>query len=239
MPGRNLGDGILSDRDLAFRHFPVIAFDRMEPFLPSRVGYTIFRSPSDSRVDYKRKLSTPSALDFGLAGLDCVIEYGIWWDWDIEHLYELEAAWIYLDGAGRHVRVEASWHGGYKVMLVDGRIPIRDGRPLLFSQPGKHAFAASPQAFSSEEKYAAPCSKEAGSMGLLVTPLFEGRIAKNPDRDRLARGYLQSRAFIPSFEFVKEWRMPREAFVPWDKLEKWIPVRIEEILSRLAEGKSP
>jgi len=229
----------LADRDLAFRHFPVIAFDRMEPFLPSRVGYNVFRSPSDSRVDYKRKLSKPCAIDFGLADLDCVIEYGIWWDWDIEHLYELEVAWIYLDGSGGYIRVEASWHGEYNAMLVDGRIPTRDGRPLLFSQPGKHAFAASPEAFRPKEKYAAPCSTEAGSMGLLVTPLFEGRITKNPDRDQLAREYLKAKAFIPSFEFVKECRMPRQAFLCWDKLEQWIPVRIEEILSRLAGGKGP
>jgi len=234
-----LGDGILTDRDLAFRHFPVIAFDRMEPFLPSRVGYSIFRSPSDSRADYKRKLSTSSAIAFGLAGLDCVIEYGIWWDWDIEHLYELEAVWIYLGGSGEYIRVEASWHGRYNAMLAEGKIPIRDGRPLLFSQPGKHAFAASPEAFKPEEEYAAPCSSEAGSTGLLVTPLFEGRIAKNPDRDRLAQEYLKAKAFIPSFEFVKEWRMPREGFLPWDTLEEWIPVRIEEILSRLAGGRRP
>ncbi len=229
----------MSDKDLAFRHFPIIVFDRMEPFLPSRVGYSVFRSPSDSRVDYKRKLSTTSAISFGLPGLESVIEYGIWWDWDIEHLYELEAAWVYLGRSGEYMKVEASWHGDYKEILVDGKIPVRDGRPVVFSQPGKHAFAASPEAFKPEEKYIEPCSAGAGSMGLLVTPLFEGKIVTSPERDRLVREYLKTKAFVPSFQFTKEWRMPRESFVPWERLEKWIPVRVEEIISRLAGGKRP
>jgi len=228
----------LNQRDFAYDHFPILLFDRMEPFLPSRVGYSIFTEPCDSRVDYKRKLGGPSRIHFDLPGLDLVIEYGIWWDWDIEHLYELEAAWVYLDREGKYLMIEASWHGSYGKIEVDGEIPMREGRPLLYCQPGKHAFASRPEVFL-PESVGPPCSTDAGKMGVLVTPLFEGRIEKTPERDRLVREYLRRRAFMPSLDFVKEWRMPKGAFVPWEELARWIPMRIEEILERLKGGGEP
>ena len=77
---------------------------------------------------------------FDLPGLEAIIEYGIWWDWEIQHLYELEAAWVYV-GDGSVLRVEASWHGRFHEMLIEGKPPLRGQRPVLYSQPGKHAFA--------------------------------------------------------------------------------------------------
>ncbi len=227
----------MKDRDSAFHHFPVILFDRIEPFLPSRVGYIVFDGPSDSRVDWKRKLGKNQAISFDLENLESVIEYGIWWDWDIEHLYELEAVWVYIDGKGDYLRVEASWHGDYNKMEICGRTPMRDGRPLLYSQPGKHALAPSPSWFNRKDTITS-CSKNAGSGGVHVTSLFEGRIGKTTEFDRLASEYLKSKAFIPSFNFSKEWRMPREAFVPWEELEVWIPRRVREVLRRLKGGVS-
>ncbi len=229
----------MNEREHASAFFPVLIFDRMEPFLPSRVGYTIFTSPGNSKVDYKRKIGSESQLGFDLPGLSEVIEYGVWWDWDIEHLYELEAVWVYLGGNGRYLRVEASWHGGYHEMLVGGRIPMRDGHPLLFSQPGKHAFAPSAEWFRPEKRMIQPCTKKAGSAGVHVTPLFEGRLRKTPERDRLVRDYLRGKAFVPSFDFVKEWAMPPEAFLPWEELERWIPLRVEEMIERLERGLAP
>jgi len=223
-------------RELAFRHFPIIRFDRMEPFLPVRIGFSVFREPADSNVDYKRKLGSRAPIDFDIPRLDLVIEYGVWWDWDIEHLYELEAIWVYLNRDGRYLRVEASWHGGYNDMMIGGDLRFLDGRPVLYSQPGKHAFAPTPLWFEPREKFMPQCSKNAGSQGLLVTPLFEGRIRKAGEADELVRRYLASRAFVPSFEFSKEWRAPRAMFVPWGLLEEWIPRRVEELISRLKES---
>jgi hypothetical protein len=229
----------LSDGDRSSALFPVIMFDRMEPFLPSKVGYSVYTQPGDSNADYKRRLGSESQMGFDLAGLSEVIEYGIWWDWDIEHLYELEAVWVYLGEGDRYLRVEASWHGGYREMVVGDRIPMKDGRPLLFSQPGKHAFAPSPKWFPREERMIRPCTENAGSGGVHVTPLFEGRLRRTPERDRLVREYLRRKAFVPSFDFVKEWVMPPEAFVPWEELHRWIPLRVEEILARLEGGLAP
>ncbi len=228
----------MNQSNTAWTRFPVLVFDLMEPFLPSRVGYSLFHEPCDSRADYRRRLAGDHALSFTLPGLSTVIEYGVWWDWDIEHLYELEAVWVYLDESERLLRVEASWHGRFNVMEIEGKIPLRDGRPLLYSQPGKHAFAPSPDWFKKADTTES-CRTNAGKAGVHVTPLFEGRITKDEPRDALARGYLRKKAFVPSFRFVKEWRMPPEAFVPWVEMEAWIPRRVEEILTRLREGMTP
>ncbi len=89
-----------ADAALAAAHAPILRFDRAEPFLPKRVGYQVLREPADSGVDYRRTRSGPVPLRFDLAGLDAVVEYGIWWDWDIQHLYGLEAAWVYRGRGG-------------------------------------------------------------------------------------------------------------------------------------------
>lgn len=77
----------------------------------------------------------------------------IWWDWDIGHLYELEHVWVYLDDQGRVRRGEASAHGGYHDMAVDGRLPLTGQRLTLCSEPGKHAFDPS---FDFEQRHLLP-----------------------------------------------------------------------------------
>jgi hypothetical protein len=44
----------------------------------------------------------------GEAEAALAIEYAIWWDWDIGHLYELEHVWVYLDADRQVIRGEAS-----------------------------------------------------------------------------------------------------------------------------------
>jgi hypothetical protein len=226
---------MLDDLDLAARHAPILCFDREEPFLPSRVGWTILREPADSAVDLRRRLDGAQPLRFDLPGLEAIVEYGIWWDWDIEHLYELEAAWVYL-GAGELLSVEASWHGRFHEMRVNGQTPRRGPRPVLFSQPGKHAFAPEPSWFSPPEKFIAPCRATPGSMGVLVTALFEGRLTKTTADDERAAAYLRSRAFTPSFVFDQEFPIEREHLCPWTELQSWIPGRVAAIMEALRDG---
>jgi hypothetical protein len=221
--------------NLALAHAPILLFDRAEPFLPSRVGFSVFRQPGDSRADYRRTLQGVAPLAFDLPGLDTVIEYGIWWDYDIQHLYELEAAWVYVDAAGDVLRVEASWHGGFHVIEVDGAPPLREGRPLLHSQPGKHAFAPSPEWFMPHERFIEPCRDRAGAMGLHVTPLFQGRITKAEGDDERVRAHLQRLAFTPAFVFDQEFPIGAEQLCPWPELEAWIPGRVAELAAALRE----
>ncbi|MCU0503271.1 MAG: glycerophosphodiester phosphodiesterase [Anaerolineae bacterium] len=105
-----------TDRRLAMRYAPILRFDANEPFLPLAAGYTIFResgaSPSFQRgrvIDLAPEGESPAAL---------AIEYAIWWDWDIGHLYELEHAWVYVDAQGQVVRAEASWLAGVGGVLL-------------------------------------------------------------------------------------------------------------------------
>lgn len=131
-----------SERALAARYAPIIRFDAHEPFLPLAAGYTIFRrsgrSPSfrqGCEIDLTPQGQPPASL---------AIEYAIWWDWDIGHLYELEHAWIFVDEKGEVTRGEASWHGRYHDMRHDGQLALEGDHLVLYSEPGKHAFAPSP-----------------------------------------------------------------------------------------------
>jgi hypothetical protein len=235
--GKRGPERVTDDCELAAHHAPILFFDREEPFLPSRVGYSVLRKPADSPVDPRRRRDGPAPLRFDLSGLEGVIEYGIWWDWDIQHLYELEAAWVYL-GKGGVLRVEASWHGRFHEMLRDGKPALRGDQPVLFSQPGKHALAPEPSWFAPREEYIEPCRDTPGTMGVLVTPLFEGRLVKQAGDDARAAAYLQSRAFTPAFHFDREFAVGPEQLCPWTELEAWIPERVTAIMEALRHGCS-
>ncbi len=129
-----------AEQALALRYAPIIQFDSREPFLPLAAGYTIFRVDAAS-PSFARQIPLATA---GRPGAAVVIEYAIWWDWDIGHLYELEHVWVYVDAAEQVVHCEASSHGGYHPMLVDGHFAHAGDQVILLSEPGKHAFGPNP-----------------------------------------------------------------------------------------------
>lgn len=222
------------DHELALRYAPLIRFDRREPFLPSAVGYSVFRSDDKSA-------SFPRDIVLG-ADIVAVIEYAIWWDWDIQHLYELEHVWVSVDAAGGIVDVEASWHGRFNPMRDEkGKLPLQDGRPLLFSEPGKHAFAPSPgPLLQRRARTDASCGPRAGMMGVHVTPLFAGIIhLRKPLQNRLAHTYLERFQFAPSYEFCQRFDLRQAVFVPWRNLFSWIPGRVAACLESLAAAIAP
>ncbi|RPJ43104.1 MAG: hypothetical protein EHM21_11975, partial [Chloroflexi bacterium] len=156
--------------DLVARNAPILYFDAREPFLPLAAGYTLFTgdgpSPSFDRIVELRPEDRPAAA--------LAIEYAIWWDWDIHHLYELEHAWVYLDSKGFPVRLEASWHGKY----YDLPLNLEGGRAVLLSEAGKHAFAPDPSWF--RERALGFRRVETQAVGVhaqvLVNSLFSGKI---------------------------------------------------------------
>ena len=147
-----------ADHQLALRYAPLIRFDASEPFLPSVVGYTVFRK-NQASASFPRDIRLSDNVDF-------VVEFAIWWDWDIQHLYDLEHIWAYVDSEGNLVDAEASWHGGNNQMLdEDNQLPLRDGRLELYSEPGKHAFAPSAGwLIERKAKTQASCGAHAGKM---------------------------------------------------------------------------
>jgi glycerophosphoryl diester phosphodiesterase len=223
-----------ADLKLARRYAPVIRFDQREPFLPSALGYTVFRQTAPS-PSFPREVPLE-------AGIATAIEYAIWWDWDIQHLYELEHIWVYVSGDGELVDAEASWHGRFHQMRDEnGCLPLHDGRLTLHSEPGKHAFAPSPQwLLQRKAKTLASCGARAGRMGVHVTPLFAGIIQDDrPLNNRLAHTWLERQRFQPSFVFDREFDLRSIAFVPWQSLNQWIPPRVSKLLSKLKRTIPP
>ena len=228
------------ERMLAARYAPIIRFDAREPFLPLAVGYTIFRADGESpsfprRIELRPPDSPPAAL---------AIEYAIWWDWDIEHLYELEHAWVFVDAEGRVCRGEASWHGGLHDMAQDGRLFLEEGRLVLFSEPGKHAFAPDPSWFRerrSARELRDQTMRRAGSGGVWVTPLFEREIRplRTPYANTLVRTYLQRYAFEPTWEFTQRTPVRVDQLIPWPALHSWIPGRVAGWIQKLAQALRP
>ncbi|MDP3046575.1 MAG: hypothetical protein Q8O07_03770, partial [Chloroflexota bacterium] len=144
----------------------------------------------------------------------------------------------------RVVFAEASWHGGYSsTVLPDESVPLAPGsqtNPVIYSQPGKHAFAPMPEMLLEvADKSAEQCGPKAGAGGLWVTPLFAAILTrrKNPEVDALVGAYLKARAFSPSDAWDKEFPITREMLVPWPALFEWVPRRMDLWIARLRAGE--
>jgi len=250
-------------RALAARYSPILRFDVREPFLPLAAGYTIFRqdgpSPSFQR-GHQVELAPPGQPPASFA-----IEYAIWWDWDIGHLYELEHVWVFVDAQGQVVRGEASWHGGYHDMRYTpppvpppwggkegGELALDSDHLVLYSEPGKHAFAPTPAWFQERRQRfkRSETSALAGAGGILLAPYIQGQVHVTPLKTRLVHTYLSQQAFEPTWDFSQVFRFPSPpsppyrggdggGLVPWPALRDWMPVRVNACLDRLAGQIAP
>ncbi|MBU6336007.1 MAG: glycerophosphodiester phosphodiesterase [Chloroflexi bacterium] len=226
---------------LAARWSPELRFDRHEPFFPLLAGVTLFDADGPS-PSFPRQISLAPATPGARAAAQ-VIEYAIWWDWDIGHLYELEHVWVYLDAAGDLLRCEASAHGSFAELRAPDTpgVARHAGRPVVYAEPGKHAFAASAAAHRpAVPRTTGRATRElVGNAGLLVTPLFRGVLQRTPRRDLLARSYLTPFAFDPAYAFEQHRCLGAAQLVPWAALCDWIPGRIAWWLARLEHELGP
>lgn len=223
-----------SDYDLAMRHAPLIRFDVREPFLPSVIGYTVFRQGQRS-ASFPRDIVLPP-------GTACAIEYAVWWDWEIQHLYELEHVWVYIDSADQVVAVDASWHGGFHAMAdATGQPPLENGRTVVYSEPGKHAFAPVidwllKRRLTTDDS----CGRSTGRMGVHVTPLFDGLIDdRTPLNNNVVHAYLESLRFEPTYDFSLRFDTRTATLVPWEALNAWIPKRVKWWADYVRENTPP
>ncbi len=210
------------DHALAIQHAPLIRFDMREPFLPSVIGYTVFRQNGRS-LSFPREITFPAEAEYA-------IEYAVWWDWEIQHLYELEHIWVYVDNVGQVIAADASWHGGWHVMIgADGQPPTQDGRVIVYSEPGKHAFAPVIDWLIERKPITdASCGRAAGKMGVHVTPLFQGVIDdRTPLNNNVVHAYLERLAFAPTYDFSNVFDTRSAVFVQWDALRRYIPSRVK------------
>jgi hypothetical protein len=221
-------------RDLAARYAPIILADEREPFEIAAVGYTLFERAGASPSFPKRRVDVGAGSPHPYDSATRAIEYALWWDWDIGHLYELEHVWTFVGGDGGVVTVEASWHGMFGSAEVDGK-PVLDGtHPILLAQPGKHAMAASSEPFDEIREWAEQeAGRDAGKDGVLDNGLFQGRFPKTPENDARVTAYLKARAFAPTWNFTRRFQVTREMLVPWRTLAEWIPARVAWWLTRI------
>ena len=221
------------DYNLATRYAPIIRFDAREPFLPLLAGYTVFHQNGTSlsfRQGYEVGLTPEGQPPASLA-----IEYAIWWDWDIGHLYELEHVWVFVDEIGAVVRCEASWHGSYHDMRYEGPLTLIGERPVLYSEPGKHAFAPTPEWFKERRRRfkRSETGILAGCGGVLTSCYLQNKVMPTPLDNRLVRSYLAQRAFEPSWDFSQVFEFEPDMLVPWPALVDWIPTRVTHWLTKL------
>lgn len=204
---------------LAAAHRPILRCCASEPYRPTRLGWFVAteatRSPSSS-FELKPR---------GAA----VIEYAIWCDWDIGHLYDLEHVWVHVDSAGTVLAVEGSQHG--RRVELSG-CAVEAGRPVVYLEPGKHAIWPSPEAMAPEfTRIAAQCGAFAGIDGVHVDNPFgdRGEIVATAFDHRLARLKLKRDAFRPAFDFSAE--PTSEMLVEWAELAAWIPGRVKALVA--------
>ncbi len=199
---------------------PLIMEDLNEPFALSAIAVTRFveSGPSPS---FRRIISVKAGEE--------VIEYALFWRYDIQHLYDLEHIWVTLT-EGEPTTIEASFHGKY---LNASRLATRndDGRFIIYCQPGKHAFLPDPSLFALIPDSESCCNRDAGEAGLLVTGPFEGLLQTDERINERVRAHIKETwAFLPSWQ----WRAMETSSVPqmgWDELKVHIVQSIEEELT--------
>ncbi len=220
---------------LATRYAPILRFDAREPFFPLVAGYTVFRQTAPS-PSFRQGHTVTLEPDASLA-----IEYAVWWDWDIGHLYELEHVWVFVDAQGHVTRGVASWHGEFNDMALEGELTLRGEHLVVHSEPGKHAFAPTPTWFEERRSHfkRSETSFLAGCSGVLRAPYIEDQVTASPFNNLLVRSYLSQHAFEPSWDFANVFEFTPEMLVPWPALKAWMPRRVNYWLDRLARTLSP
>lgn len=214
------------DFNLAKKYAPRLYLDRNEPFFPVRAGVSVLRK-GEASPSFRR------SFDWDDDRQAFILEYAIYWDYDIGHLYELEHVWIYVGTDGIVLRAEASFHGKYLIGLLSDRSNLEDETHVrLYSQPGKHAFMPRPELFELVPNLHQATTKMAGNDGLLITGPFQELLHKEEDTDDLVRRYLQSKAFLPAMEFAP-FVLTDDMFVSWAELLEEVPQRIQACVEEL------
>ena len=218
----------MNDSQLALKYAPILHFDLGETIPLQKVGYTIFREEMHSDSFPKRTVKP----DF--CGL--VIEYALYWDYDIQHMYDLEHIWVWVAADGSVTRAEASFHGKYLTLwepeLSFARLPD-EGHVHAFCQPGKHAFLPDGQLFRLISGWLESCTTAAGGDVLVGGP-FEGRYRATAEENARCAAHIREKlSFTPTLTFDAGTVIPPELLCTWDALKAWIPGRIAALCAEL------
>ncbi len=208
---------------LLTKYKPVIMLDKNEPFEITAMACTVFCENKRSSSFPKREIEIdPKQTAFA-------IEYAIWYDYDIQHLYELEHVWVYVGHDEMVQKVEASFHGKYLNMvdLEAGKpVLVEETHPMVYAQPGKHALVPDQRVIRLIPDWWESCMEKAGSDGVLVQDMFESEIHTDEELQKMTETYIKERfGFRPSMEF-RPFVLEDDKLMTWEALKQSIPERV-------------
>ena len=215
----------------AFDYAPIIYMDKKEPFGIKKVGFKQYFTDGSESESFNRR------FDFkNHDGAVMALEYVYYLDYDIQHLYDLEHIWIYLDANGQVAGAEGSYHGRFLNAMnrtFDG-VKLRDGKRLvMYSQPGKHAFLSDSKLMYLYSELYSSCDRLAGISGLDAPQRFIRDIdCSDSDDEKVIQYIRENYSFVPSMEF-QEFEIPKEDYMPWSELAEEIPGYIREELGKI------
>jgi len=217
-----------NDFELAAAYVPHLRYDKAKPFALQGIGYTIYHETAKS-PSCRRVIEIPEGKT--------AIEYAFYYDFDIQHLYDLEHSFVYLDGEGNVTGVESSFHGKFLNSMIEGVLEFDDSHPVLYVQPGKHAFLPSQEYFQLYIERDAACNEKAGSDGFLIMPMFEDRFSADEEMNRKVKEYIRRNySFVPAWEFMPEspdGRKEEEMLMPYRELDGLIAERLLDWIEKI------
>lgn len=215
-----------AQKALFSRHCPHIYMDRADPFPIRYIGCTTFTEPrcSDS---FPKWFVDPQA-----EGAVMILEYAIYFDYDIQHLYDLEHIWVALDDQGKLINCWCSFHGMRLRAAGVSSFKMEGDHPVLYSQPGKHAMLPHPELFLLHPDFEKACSEAAGG-GVLVPGFLSDRVKSDRATDEKVTKYIREKfSFQPTMEFALE-QIGQEQMISWPALLDMIPDLIHYQLMRI------
>lgn len=221
----------MTDRELALRFLPHFCRDNREPFPIEAVGYSVLRADGKSP-------SSPRNLCLGQKAA-LILEYAVFFDFDIQHLYDLEHVFIYLNDAGEAVGVEASFHGWFfnSMFPGSGLSWEQETHPVFYMQPGKHAMMPDSRLFYLYRELFDACGDLCGSGGFLVDPMFNAELSTSPNFDQIVRSYIRKNfAFEPTMCFEPAPLDPARV-IPWPELRELIVRRMRQWSQTLSKAE--
>ena len=225
----------MTEREIAEKYSPILHFDRAETIPLRAVGYTVFHKTQVSRSFPRRTVQVPR-------GAACTVEYALYWDYDIEQMYDLEHVWVTVSEDGSVMDVQGSFHGKYLNLLVPdipGAAGLEEGHMHVFCQPGKHAMLPAGILTKVVPGWETSCTQAGGPVlignpfSAAYSPTGEDLFVPTQEDDRNSIRYLrEEKAFQPTLDFSDVQKIDA-LLMPWDQLYEKIPEWIRAECQRL------
>lgn len=225
----------------ALRYLPIVYMDKREPFCIRKIGFFEYTELGERSKSFNRSFELAN-----YKGAVRVLEYTYYLDYDIQHLYDMEHIWIYLDEKGQIVGAEGSYHGrflcAYRGLSASDlyqakELPFaeirEDSHVVMYSQPGKHAMLAKPSLMCLYPELFESCGRLAGIHGLDAPDEYLKDIhVSEEDNKRIAEHIRKKYSFTPSMEFEKS-EVGEEQVCDVDRLKEDIPGYLKRELDSL------